>query len=248
MKRTVKKYSALLLMCIMALQLVGCSALESKNKKYARYVTSLLDANYKGQFETFISLTDSDEEAVTNVYNEGIAHLADALIAYYGIELVDDGTVQDQFLALTKNIYAASKYEVQSAVKSGDTYTVEVLVYPMDILQSTYNDVIAYIQSFNEKKEAGDFDEYEIEQYEVEFAQGILDILNSAVPNISYLEPASTIVTIQTDEDSYFISDDDFTKLDHNLIASVNDTSETAEEKVTPGTTTEAAPGIDDQE
>lgn len=248
MKRTVKKYSALLLVCIMALQLVGCSAFKSKNKKYASYVTSLLDANYKGQFETFLSLTDSDEEAVTNVYNEGIAHLADALIAYYGIELVDDGTVREQFITLTKSIYAAAKYEVQSAVKSGDTYTVEVLVYPMDILQTTYNDVIAYIQSFNEKKEAGVFDEYEIEQYEVEFAQGILDILNAAVPNISYLEPASTIVTIQTDENSYFISDDDFTKLDHNLIAAVNDTSETAKEKVTPDATTEAAPGIDDQE
>ncbi len=248
MKKFFKKIIPLVLACFMLLNLTACSGLESKSKKYAKYVTSLLDANYKGQFETFTSLTNSDQEAVTTAYNEGIEYLADALIAYYGIELVDDGTIREQFIELTKSIYAASKYEAKNAVKSGDTYTVEVLVYPMDILQATYDDVIAYIQDFNDKKEAGYFDEYEIEQYEVEFAQGIIKILSDAIPNISYLEPASTIVTIQTDDKNYFISDEDFTKLDHNLIAPAEDTSENAEEKTEPTATTEAAPGIDDVE
>lgn len=248
MKGYFKKLSIFVLTIIMLFQLTGCSVFESKNKKYASYVTSLLDANYKGQFETFIDLTDSDEEAVQAAYDEGIAYLADALIAYYGIELVDDGTIKNEFIELTKNIYAAAKYEAQTAIKSGDTYTVEVLVYPMDILQTTYDDVIAYIQSFNEKKEAGEFDEYEIEEYEVAFAQGIIDILNDAIPNISYLDATSTIVTIQTDENNYFISDDDFTKLDNNLIASVEDTSESTEEQITEEVTTENNPGIDDVE
>lgn len=247
MKYMGKKLIAFALAILMILQLTACSAFESKSKKYAAYITCLLDANYKGQFETFLDMTDSDAEAVQAVYDEGIAHLADTLIAYYGIELVDDGTVKNAFIDLTKQIYAASKYEAQPAVKSGDTYTVEVLVYPMDILETTYNDVITYIQTFNAKKDAGDFDEYEIEQYEVEFAQGIIDILTAAIPNISYKEPASTIVTIQTDENNYFISQDDFTKLDHNLIAPVEDTSESMEQN-SQSDTTEANPGIDDAE
>lgn len=247
MKQIGKRITAFVLAMLMILGLTGCSAFESKSKKYAAYITCLLDANYKGQFETFLDMTDSDKEATQAVYEEGIAHLADSLIAYYGIELVDDGTIRNTFIELTKQIYAASKYEARPAVKSGNTYTVEVLVYPMDILESTYNDVITYIQTFNAKKDAGDFDEYEIEQYEVEFAQGIIDILTAAIPNISYKEPASTIVTIQTDDHSYFISQDDFTKLDHNLIASVEDTSESMEESPKPEST-ENNPGIDDAE
>lgn len=247
MKCMGKKIAAFALAMLMILQLTACSVFESKNKKYASYITCLLDANYKGQFETFLDMTDSDEEAVQTAYDEGIAHLADSLIAYYGIELVDDGTIKNEFIELTKQIYAASKYEAQPAVKSGDTYTVEVLVYPMDILEATYDDVISYIRTFNEKKDAGDFDDYEIEQYEVEFAQGIIDILNAAIPNISYKDPASTIVTIQTDDSSYFISQDDFTKLDHNLIAPVEDTSESMQESPKPDTT-ENNPGIDDAE
>lgn len=247
MKQLGKKTAVFTLAMLLLLQMTACSVIESKNKKYANYITCLLDANYKGQFETFLDMTDSDKEAVQAVYDEGISHLADTLIAYYGIELVDDGTIKNAFIELTKQIYAASKYEVQPAVKSGDTYTVEVLVYPMDILESSYSDVIAYIQGFNHKKDAGDFDDYEIEQYEVEFAQGIIDILTAAVPNISYKEPASTIVTIQTDDSSYFISQDDFTKLDHNLIASVEDNSESMEESAKPDTT-ESSPGIDDAE
>lgn len=247
MKRMGKRITAFALAILMILQLTACSVFESKNKKYANYITCLLDANYKGQFETFLEMTDSDQEAVQTAYDEGISHLADSLIAYYGIELVDDGTIKNKFIELTKQIYAASKYEAQPAVKSGDTYTVEVLVYPMDILEATYDDVISYIQTFNQKKDAGDFDEYEIEQYEVEFAQGIIDILNAAIPNISYKEPTSTIVTIQTDDSSYFISQDDFTKLDHNLIASVEDTSESAQPASTEAPVTDA-PGIDDTE
>lgn len=247
MKYFSKKFAALALAALMLFSLTGCSALQGRNKKYAAYVTSLLDANYKGEFDTFLSMTDSDQEAVSKAYNDGIEHLADTLIAYYGIELVDDGTIRNQFIDLTKQIYAASKYEVKPAVKSGDTYTVEVLIYPIDILQKTYTDVISYIETFNQKKDAGDFDDYEIEQYEVEFAQGILDILTKAVPDISYLDATSTIVTIQTEDQTYSISQDDFTKLDHNLIASVEDTSESMQPSTQESTTADN-PGIDDAE
>lgn len=247
MKQRMKKITVCLLLFTMVLQLTACSIFESKNKKYAAYVTSLLDANYKGTFETFLEMTESDQEAVETAYNEGIEHLTNSLIAYYGIELVDDGSLREEFVALTKKIYAATKYEVKPAVKSGDSYTVEVLIYPIDILQSTYDDVIAYIESFNKKKEAGDFDEYEIEQYETEFAKGILDILDKAADNMGYLDYTSTIVSILTEGDTYYISDEDFTKLDNQLIAQVEDTSETTEE-VTEEASTEKAPGINDTE
>ncbi len=247
MKHTLKRFTVCLLLFTLVLQLTACSLFESKNKKYAAYVTSLLDANYKGSFETFIEMTESDQAAVETAYNEGIEHLANSLIAYYGIELVDDGTLKQKFIELTKKIYSATKYEVKPAVKSGDNYTVEVLIYPIDILEKTYSEVIGYIETFNKKKEAGDFDEYEIEQYETEFAEGVWDILNKAADNMGYKDYTSTIISILTTEDTYYISDEDFTKLDSLLIAQVEDTSETTEE-ITEEASTEKAPGINDVE
>lgn len=247
-KNRIKTCILFVLLFTITVQTTGCALFYSKSEKYQEYVKNLLDANYKGEFTEFMEMTDADEESVQAVYDDGIEYLTDALITYYGIQLVDNGDIRSQFVEITRNIYKNAKYEVQPAVKDKETgnYTVEVLIYPIDILDTTYDDVITYIDGFNTRKQDGYYDNYEIEEYEVEFAQGLIDILNDAIPTISYKDPVSVTVTIIQDEDSFYISDEDFTNLDHALIADKEDTSVPAEEATTEAQP--AGPGIDDYE
>lgn len=219
MNANTKKVTVFLLAVLTIISLTGCSLMGNSKKTYAAYVQSLLDVNYKAEFTEYIKITNSTQEEAQAVYDDGLTYLADALMAAYGINDVEGSDIKSQFVELSKEIYSHASYEIGEVTKTDGVYQVTVNIYPIDILTITYDDVVTYIEDMNQRVSNGDYNDYELDTYEIEYAQGIINILNDAVPNIGNGEAVSVTVTILDNDEYYYISDADFLALDKAILA-----------------------------
>lgn len=217
------------LLCIlMCFSLTGCSKRETR---YKDYVNSLIAINYLGAKEDYIKATGANQADADALYEENMEHLADNIISYYGITISDASDVRDGYIDLAKNIYSRINYKVDKAKESDGVYTVNVTIYPVNIFMQTKDDVIAYVDRFNKGVADGKYNDYTLEQYETEFSEGLLAILNEGCINMTYADPVSVEVTIIEDDNKYYISDEDFLAIDAAMIATtVPIDAETTEE------------------
>lgn len=220
MKSVSKKLAAFGLALVMLFSLTGCSLFDSRSKVYSRYATSLLDINYKNVSKDYITLTGVSEEDAEAVYVSNMDYQAHNLMNYYGVKEVDDGTILSKFYYLAQSIFANAKYEVTDVKhdKDADSYTLEITVYPLDTLETTYDQVVEYIETFNTRVDEGDYNDTTEEDYETEFAEGIIDILEGTVENPGYMDPIVLEIPIQPSNDYYYISDEDFLTIDSNIL------------------------------
>lgn len=220
MKSTFKKISVVLLVCVMTLSLTGCSLFDSREKVYSRYAISLLDINYKNVSKDYMTLTGVSQKDAEAVYVANMDYQAHNMMNYYGIKEVDDGTILSEFYYLAQSIFSNAKYEISDVKHDKDTdrYTLEITVYPLDTLDSTYDQVVAYIEDFNAKVDDGEYNNTNEVDYETEFAEGIIGILKSTVDNPGYMDPVVLEIPIQPSDDYYYISDEDFLKLDKAML------------------------------
>lgn len=234
MKFNRKRFAASLLVLLSIVSLTGCSLFGNSKKTYANYVQSLLDVNYKAEFTDYMNITGATQEEAQAVYDDGLNYLAEALMVAYGVNDVEGSDIKSQFVELAKNIYSHASYEITEVTKTDGVYQVTVTIYPIDILLITYDDVVAYIEDMNQRVTAGEYNDYELDDYETEYAQGIIDILNEAIPNIGNGEGVTVTVTILDNEEYYYISDADFLALDKAILATT-----TVNEDGTTGSTEE---------
>ncbi|MCM1494674.1 MAG: hypothetical protein NC089_02640 [Bacteroides sp.] len=219
MKTSTKKTAAGFLAVLIILSLTGCSLMGNSKKTYANYVQSLLDVNYKAEFTEYMKITNSTQEEAQVVYDDGLDYLADALMTAYGINDVEGSDIRSQFVELAKEIYSHASYEIGEVTKTDGVYQVTVNIQPIDILLITYEDVVAYIEDINQRVTNGEYNDYELDDYEIEYAQGIIDILKEAMPNIGNGETIPVTVTILDNDEYYYISDADFLALDKAILA-----------------------------
>lgn len=220
MKSTLKKITVLGLVCVLAFTLAGCSLFDSKAKVYSRYLTSLLDINYKNVSKDYTTLTGVSQKDAEAVYVANMDYQAHNLMNYYGVKEVDDGTILSEFYYLAQSIFANAKYEVTDVKEDKETgvYTLELTIYPLDTLETTYDDVVAYIENFNARVDDGDFNNTTEVDYETEFAEGIINILKATTDNPGYMDPVVLEVPIEPSDDYYYIKDEDFIKIDSNML------------------------------
>ncbi len=213
----VKKLVAITMLMVACLSLAACG--KEKTKKYQNYINDLITANYLGATDDYIETTGANKSDAEAMYDNNIARLADALQAYYGLTIVEDDELYADLKELAKTIYGGIKYSTKSPQKKGGSYTVDVEIYPIDILNQTDSDVKTYVEDFNSRVSAGEFNNYERDVYEHEFAEGIVDILKDAVKNLQYSEPVTVTATIYVEGDTFYISNEDFIKIDDSMIA-----------------------------
>lgn len=220
MKSLFKKLTIILMACVMTVSLAGCSLFDSKAKVYSRYIISLLDINYKNVSKDYMTLTGVSQKDAEAVYVANMDYQAHNLMNYYGIKEVDDGTILSEFYYLAQSIFSNAKYEVTDVKhdKDSDTYTLELTVYPLDTLETTYDQVVSYIESFNARVDEGDYNNTTEVDYETEFAEGIIEILKSTVDNPGYMDPVVLDIPIQPSDDYYYISDEDFLNIDKVML------------------------------
>ena len=138
---------------------------------------------------------------------------------------------------LFKRIYDKSKYEVSEAVKNGDEYTCKVVIYPIDIFEQLLDALtIGYApyDDFNTKWEAKfseiaakDMTDEELTaayeslyvDYNTEYADVIIGLAESLLPQLDYKEGKSISVQVQKGTDGFYrINDDDWKNIDGSMI------------------------------
>lgn len=220
MKSIIKRFTVVFMVCTMIFSLAGCGLFDSKAKVYSRYAISLLDINYKNVSKDYMTLTGVSQKDAEAVYVANMDYQAHNLMSYYGVKEVDDGTILSEFYYLAQSIFKNAKYEVTDVKhdKDGDGYTLELTIYPLDTLETTYDQVVEYIEGFNARVDEGDYNNTTEVDYETEFAEGIIHILEKTVDNPGYMDPVVLEIPIQPSDDYYYISDEDFLKIDENIL------------------------------
>ena len=220
MKSAFKKIMVMLMTCVMIFSLTGCALFDSRAKVYSRYIISLLDINYKNISKDYTTLTGVSQSDAEAVYVANMDYQAHNLMNYYGVKEVDDGTTLSEFYYLAQSIFSNAKYEVTDVKEDKDTdrYTLELTVYPLNTLETTYDQIVAYIESFNARVDEGDFNNTTEVDYETEFAEGIIQLLKSTVNNPGYMDPVVLEIPIQPSDDYYYITDEDFLKIDKAML------------------------------
>ncbi|MBO4862824.1 MAG: hypothetical protein J5517_00515 [Eubacterium sp.] len=214
--RSLKKTTALLLSFILIISLTSCSGSSSH---YSAYVKSLITANYLGRTSEYVKLTGADEGDAEALYLQNVTRLADNLSEYYTLDISGNEELAPAMVDLAKQIYGKAKFTVGETYKDNNIYYVDVSIQPIDILNQTNQEVYEYIENFNDEVAKGTYNNYTKEEYEYEFASGIIGILAGAVSEIEYRDAETVKVRIITSEDTYYIGNEDLRNIDMAILA-----------------------------
>jgi len=220
MKHSLKS-TFIVLVLVLTISLTGCTFGESGKYKY--YVESLITANYLGISDEYIKATGADETEAEALYLQNMTRLADNLNTYYDFNISSDHDLAPKMVELAKKIYSKTKFEVSDSHKDSGIYYVNIKIWPINILNQTAPAVDEYINSFNARAQAGEFNGYTQDEYESEYAGGIMDILFDACDHIEYKEPIQLTLRILSNKDSFYISDSDFRAIDTAILATTED-------------------------
>ena len=218
MKHNVKKVFALVLSAVLCLAvLAGCGSSFSATE----LVKGNLDLIYLNQYsDTYLKSVDLTKEEANQQYEDGIAVEVDYFCNYFNVVLDScDDTIEPQITEMYHQIYDHSKFEVGGESKNGDTYLVELTVYPIDIFQKfVEEDWETYLSQWQERYLAGEFASEE--EAETDWAQGLIDLVNARMDSIGYLDPQTVSVQVTKGEDGlYSIDNNDFSRIDGLMVA-----------------------------
>jgi hypothetical protein len=181
------------------------------------YVQGILDSTYKGQFEQYMKLTKDTAENAQAAYDTVMETKAEALATYTSVKLTDE--TKAKFLEYSKQIYQNTKYEVSKATKTDNGFTVDVVISPMTILKNIATEGEVYVTDFNTRNSSGEFAEFTEEEFQAEYANGIMQIFENNISNIQYGEPITVTVNVSLQDDKvYSMAADEFTKIDSVML------------------------------
>ena len=231
-----KKILSALLALVMVLALTACGSIDvgGGTDDITLLVRGNLDAVYPGTFDPdYLELVGTDEATAESDYISGLESEAEYFCYYFGIidstfgedfsDIPED--LQDELVDMYRNIYSKSSYECKEAVEQSDgSYTVQVLINPIDIIQTAYNMIVndEYPEwvDFNKKYESADLSDPAVnEAYIKDKTRIAIDLINSLLPNLGYLDQKSISVQIQQDSEGYYsINNDDWSTIDLYMI------------------------------
>ena len=96
---------------------------------------------------------------------------------------------------------------------------MDVTIYPLAILDQSYDEIIAYIEAFNKDVDDGVYNDVKKEEYDKKFANGIASILSSHTEKPQYKDPVVIKALINDDGEYYSISSDSLKEIDQAMIA-----------------------------
>ena len=98
---------------------------------------------------------------------------------------------------------------------------MQLTVYPIDIFQKVNDeDSEAFLADMQGRAAAGEFVNMTDDEYEVVWAQAIIDMVSARIDSIGYLDPQTISVQVVKGEDNvYVIDDSDFNRIDSLIIS-----------------------------
>ena len=213
------KVIAIVLVAVLCMGLLsGCGSFSA-----TELVKNNLDLIYLNQYtDDYLTRVGLDKEQADQEYESGLEVEAEYFANTFDIDLdICGDEIRQQIIDLYRQIYTHSKYEVGSQSRNGDTYLVQLTVYPIDIFQKVNDeDSEAFLADMQERADAGEFVNMTDDEYEVVWAQAIIDMVSARIDSIGYLDPQTISVQVVKGEDNvYVIDDSDFNRIDSLIIA-----------------------------
>ena len=180
---------------------------------------NLLDVNYKGDYTNYIKENKGNETDALAMYQECLSNLANQLISHYNLNTNKSVEVTQTFTTLATTIYSNAKYEVSESYKENGDYYVDVTIYPIAVLDQSYDEIMSYIEDFNKDVNNGVYNDVKKEEYDKKFANGIASILTSHAENPEYKDAVVVKALINDDGEYYSIASDSLTEIDQAMVA-----------------------------
>lgn len=174
-----------------------------------RVIQAVMDAELKGDVDEYVKLSGEEKEDVLAIYDEAVEGLADELATEF--EILGAAPAEDELKELAKKMLASAKYEVQDAEKDeDDNYTVNVAVYPSDLIRTTIQ------TAFKKMME----NPGSIANLEAEFGSLMMDAYNEGIENQTYGGAEIYTVRLTHDDDyQYSPNEEDLVALGSALYA-----------------------------
>lgn len=201
--------------------LTGCSGVD-KNFS-SDYVAGIMDASYKGQFKTYMAITESTEEESKELYDSTVEYYAQSIAMYcevYTDDISED--IYSEYVDFTEDLLSKAKYTVSSAENGKESCYVKISIKPINILEQVSDDIEVCVEEYNAAFENMSEDDFaalsdeEIRQYEDEYAKNVLDVLKKGSENLEYKDSIDFTMEILIDKDGLYApaNEDDWNTID----------------------------------
>lgn len=189
---------------------------------YKQYVQSVLDANYHADYADYMEITGASESQASRINQAHAVNLAGQLAELYDIQLEKlPAEIGDRLIELSKEVYKQSEYSVLEVEMTEKNVYVTIAVQPLDFLDDTADAVSDYTADFNDRAKAGEFEHMTESQYENEYAEGLLEVLEEETDEIGHADQVTYRIKIMQDSETgvNYISDDDLDEINHLILA-----------------------------
>lgn len=199
----------LLLLCVM---LTACGF---AGEAYRNYVTAILDTTYHNDYQEYQELTGAATPDADGLYRMEVNALSQAIREAYDIksDKISEETIAS-YQQLAETILKKTKYTVRDVVHSEDTYTVVLVLSPVDFWQKSQDNIRKYYYSEFLHKYRTAPTEADADKLEEEYAFRVLEILQADVDTLGYLEPV--VYTCQIENNT--VSAQDWEQIDQLLL------------------------------
>lgn len=230
--KSTKRILAVLLIAAVAV-ISGCSANAVSGSKtkgatlYQKYINNIMECCYYGDVAKYVEVCEATLSDAEDAHNNTVDFYAYQLLVFNSVDYnyISDAMF-DKFSELAEGILAKAKFTVNEAVKVNDEWQVKVEIYPVDINDTTWDEIEDAIVDYNNNLDTIDASNMTNEQVDAlysqlqeDYAQAVYDIIFSHISTIGYKDPVSKVVIISVDKDGMFgIPDDDWNDMDDLIV------------------------------
>lgn len=232
--KSVKYILFLLLPAILLVVFSGCSQFFDRSG----YIQDMLDATYKGKFEEYARITDSTVGEIESDYNDFIQHETEVFLRFAGLSQDDviPNDLMDQTAQTIKDLYSQVRYTVDESDRDGN---VNIEIEPLDIYNALYPEFLSFNQTFREKNNDYEFQDYTDEEFTREYLSPLIRLLTEYAAAPTYRDPVTVTVNVALDNNGkYGISDESVAEIYNALIdysidnSSASTASDTVQETI----------------
>ncbi len=189
---------------------------------YTEYVQSIMDATYHGDCTRYMQITGASQQQAAKMAEAHAINLAGQMAELYAIQLTQiPAVIGDRLTEVAYDVYEESVYTVSDAEKIGEKIYVSISVQPLKFYHGIAAQIEDYIDNFNARAKDGEFEHLTESEYENEYAEGILDILEASTQNIETEEARAYRIQIRYNEETKvsYIAEEDLDAINRLILA-----------------------------
>ncbi len=183
------------------------------------YIQYEMDASYKNTYNNKllnIYTSDITQQTLIETYNENMKR--DALLFLSTTCGVNTDILTEQTIekgaSIFKTIYESAKYDIGDSEESGDNFTVDMTIYPINIIVNTIT------QEFYDEQIEKIYTQHNLSEQELEneFAIAMLSAVQDNISNLSYAPAVNITVLLENKGDYFELSLQSWQEIESNIL------------------------------